>query len=175
MKERALQVRRPDPQAVRPYDQELVPLGLAGAYNQIDYAVYEGEWPWLPNFNAMTPTKSGRAPGVNLEFGAPAKSYGVKFTGNFLAPTDGKYTFWLTSDAGAQMRVHDALLIDDDFNHNAAETTASILLKKGMHPLLIFYRHKSGEAVLKLEYSGPDIPRQEAPLSAFGFPRFKSR
>ena len=82
-------------------------------------------------------------------------------------PVDGDYNFYLTSDAGAVFRVHDATVIDDDFTHTNGEVSASIRLKAGPHPIRLTYRHLSGAAVLDLKYSGPAISKQTVPLSAF--------
>jgi hypothetical protein len=85
-------------------------------------------------------------------------------------PTDGDYTFYVQSDSGAEMWLHEAHLIDDDFNHNGAEVSASIRLAAGLHPIRLFYRHKPCEAKLALEYSGPGIAKQPVPLAALSIP-----
>jgi hypothetical protein len=169
MKDRVLQVRRPDGDAKRPYDNELVPSVKAGnlVSNRLDYAVYQGGWPWVPNFEALVPAKRGRATGLDLGVGPGAGAYGIRFSGYLNAPRDGEYTFHLVSDAGAQLRLHDALVIDDDFSHDGSEVTASIRLKSGLHPLRLFYRHQTGAPVLRLDYSGPGIERQSVPTAFF--------
>ena len=49
MKDRVLQVRRPDGSAARPYDNEFVPASTNTALTNgvLDYAVYEGDWAWV--------------------------------------------------------------------------------------------------------------------------------
>ena len=58
-------------------------------------------------------------------------------------------------------------MIDDDFTHTNAEASGSILLKAGMHPIRLTYRHGTGTNALSLQYSGPQITKQPVPLSAF--------
>jgi len=58
-------------------------------------------------------------------------------------------------------------VIDDDFNHNGSVVSASILLKAGLHPIRVFYRHGAGSLKLEMEYAGPGISRQPVPASAF--------
>ena len=172
MKDRVLQVRRPDGGAPRPYDHELVPALKAGVKvgRRLDYAVFEGAWPWLPNFDQLAPVKTGRARRLNLGPRTRASHFGIRFRGCFLAPADGEYTFYLVSDAGAQLRLHDALVIDDDFNHDGSEVAAAIRLQAGLHPFCLSYRHQTGAPRLQLEYSGPRLPRQTVPPKAWRGP-----
>jgi hypothetical protein len=172
MKDRVLQARRPGGGVTRPYDNELVPAAKTNAAvsSQLECAIFEGTWPWLPDFGTLTPAKTGRANGLDLSVRTRENDFGILYRGSFLAPADGEYTFHLTSDAGAALRLHEALVIDDDFNHDGSEVTASIRLQAGLHPLRLSYRHQKGAAVLRLEYSGPGIPRQPVPAAAWRGP-----
>lgn len=164
-----LTVRRPEPSAPRPYDAELLPaVTLSDATRgALDYAVYEGQWPWVPDFDALVPLRNDRATGLDLSVRSRNNHVGIKFSGYLTVPADGPYTFYLTSDAGAQLWLHDAHILDDDFNHDGREVSAAILLKAGPHPFRLFYRHATGPAQLDLHYAGPDIARQPVPLAAF--------
>src|ERR1019366_4333073 len=150
------------------YDTALVPAVRTSVLlsNQLNFAVFEGRWPWLPDFDTLVPRKTGLAAGLDLGVRSRDTDYGIRFDGYFLAPADGQYTFHLTSDAGAQLRLHEALVIDDDFNHRGAEVSASIRLQAGLHPLRLFYRHQTGTPLLRFEYAGPGIQRQSVPLEA---------
>lgn len=169
MHDRVLQVRRPGGGVTRPYDRELVPAVKTDAVSShhLNFAAFKGAWPWLPDFDTLSPVRTGRITGLDLGVRPGGSNFGLRFTGYFVAPTDGDYTFHLTSDAGAQLRLHDALVIDDDFNHDGSEATASIRLQAGLHPFRLFYRHNRGPALLRLEYSGPGIPRQAMTSAAF--------
>jgi arylsulfatase A-like enzyme len=173
MKDRVLQVRRPDPDAKRPYDRELVPAAKAVGIvsNQLEYAVFSGTWPWLPSLDALTPIKQGHTTNLVVSVSRRTTNFGMRFSGYFLAPVDGEYTFYLKTDAGAALRLHDALVIDDDFSHSGAEVSGTIRLQAGVHPLRLFYRHRTGAPTLQLEYAGPSIPRQSVPSTAFGTAR----
>ena len=159
--------RRPDTEAPRPYDNLLLPstAGNSVTAGMVDYAVYEGKWPWVPDFDTLTPVREGRASGLDLSVLTRETDVGIRFSGFIGVPEDGNYTFRLTSDAGAQMWVHNAHLIDDDFKHSDTGVTASILLKAGRHPFRIFYRHTTGKPLLKLEYAAPDATMQPIPKS----------
>jgi hypothetical protein len=154
--------RRPNDSAPRPYDNVLLPAasGTTATNGVVDFAVYEGNWPWVPDFDALTPVRTGRVAGLDLSVLTREVNVGVKFSGFIEVPADGDYTFGLTSDGGAEMWIHDAHLIDDDFRHNGAEVSASIKLQAGRHPFRIFYRHAAGKPLLKLEYSASSLTRQ---------------
>src|SRR5205823_1757840 len=152
-----------------PYDAEFVPSsGVIGVTNGLlDYAVYEGVWPWLPDVAMLYPVSTGSVAGLDLSIRTRDTNYAVAFTGFIQAPADGDYTFYLTTDAGAMLRLHDATVIDDDFTHTSSEVSATIRLKAGLHPMGLIYRHISGTNILALKYSGPGLSKQTVPLSAF--------
>ena len=163
------QVRHPDPEAARPYDNDLVPAASTGEQTNgiLDYAVYQGVWPWVPDFDALTSVATGKAAGLDVSVASQKNNFGVSFKGYIRVPADGKYTFHLADDSGAQLWLHEIHLIDDDFNHTGGEVSATIFLKAGLHPLRLFYRHGSGATNLSLKYSGPDLAKQSVPLTAF--------
>jgi hypothetical protein len=169
-KETALQSRRPDPGAKRPYDKELVP-SVAGASGEagVTWKRYDGAFPWTPQFDAMQATSTGHADRPSVEGREAGKDFGMFFSGFIEAPTDGSYTFSVTSDGGTLLRLHEATVIDGDFGHKAGqEVSSSILLKKGRHPFRLYYTHRAGPApVLTLEWSGPGIERQAVGATAF--------
>ncbi len=169
MKDRVLQVRRPDPSTPRPYDSELVPPAapLAVSNGILNFACFEGSWPWVPDVSPLTVASTGSVAGLSLSGRSRDTNYAIAFTGYLRVPEDGAYIFYLNNDSGAELRLHDATVIDDDFNHVAGGTNATILLKAGLHPLRLTYRHLTGTNILDLQYSGPNIPKQPVPLSAF--------
>lgn len=155
MKEMLLTVRRPDPDAPRPYDGALLPAVTATGdlKDGVEFSLYEGKWPWLPDFDALTPIRAGSAKGLDLSVLEDAS--GVRFSGLIEAPSDGNYTFRLTSDSGAQMWIHDSHIIGDDFHNATGAASASVPLRAGLHPFRIFYRRAANAPLLKLEYSTP--------------------
>ena len=162
------EVRHPDPDAPRPYDNDLVPAIQTGQQvdGKLDYSLYHGNWPWVPDFDALTPDAKGKVVGLDPGVAGQSDDFGISYQGYLRVPTDGQYTFYLTDDSGAQLWLHEIHLIDDDFNHTGKEVASTVLLKASLHPLRLFYRHVSGIAHLSLEYSGPNLARQAVPLAA---------
>lgn len=170
MKARALQGRRPDTGAPRPYDLAPVPASSerAGSNGKLDFAAFQGNWPWVPEFAALSPARRGQVAGLDLSVRPCDEDFGIAFSGFITVATEGEYTFYLKSDSGALFRVHEATVIDDDFRHTGDEVSGSIRLQAGRHPFRLYYRHGSGPRLLSLDYSGPSIERQAVPKSAFG-------
>lgn len=169
MKNRVLQLRRPDTDAPRPYDAEFVPASTNVAFTNgvVAYSAYEGAWPWVPDFASLTAVNTGHCAGLDLSVRSRDQDFGIAFSGFITVPADGDYTFYLTSDSGAHLRIHDATVLDDDFNHTGAEVSGTIRLRSGRHPFRLYYRHGSGPRTLSLKYSGPCISKAPVPLSAF--------
>ena len=164
LKDQALRLRRPHADAPRPYDD--APVTAVRVENvrsgMLDFSVYQGEWPWLPDFAELESTVTGSADSFDPQHAARASSHGLRFHGYFVVPADGEYTFLLKSNAGARLRLHRILLLDDDFHHDGGTVSASIRLRAGCHPLTLDSRHPQGEApLLQLECSGPELPVQK--------------
>jgi len=163
LKNQVLALRRPLDDAPRPYDQTPVPAVPVEnpRPGMLDYAVYQGTWPWLPDFGALTPVVNGSATSLNPQDATRRGDHGLRFSGYFHAPATGEYTFRLRSSSGARLRLHQSLVIDDDFHHDGSPVSASIRLSAGFHPLTLDARHSQGLApVLQLECSGPELPLQ---------------
>ncbi len=166
MKDRVLRIRRPDSGASRPYDNEYVPsVGISGS-NGLNYAAYEGTWPWVPDVAALVPAATGRTGGVDLSMRTRDDNIGMQFSGYVEAQQTGEYTFYMTSDSGALLWLHDANVIDDDYNHDGSEVSGTIRLARGLHPIRIAYAHGTGAHVLDVLYEGPGISKQAIPASA---------
>jgi hypothetical protein len=86
----------------------------------------------------------------------------VVFTGYLKAPADGEYSFSLTADSGAVMRIHDANIIDADFGYESgSEISGSVRLEAGLHPFRLNYLKSGGKAPsLDVQWSGPSLKKQ---------------
>jgi arylsulfatase A-like enzyme len=170
MKDMVLQVRRPNPSAPRPYDKELVPAVAVPALTAgLEWKAYTGHFPWVPDFEALTPTATGTALNLDVSKALPGDAAGVLFSGYLDVPKNGDYTFQLQTDTGALLRIHDAVVIDADFGYaRGKEISATIKLQAGRHPFRLFYRHGAkAKPLLNLAWSGPGIEEQPIPNSAF--------
>lgn len=104
-----------------------------------------------------------------------AKSFMSGYTDNFAVcwhgyvrvPKDGTYKFFLTSDDGSKLWVHDKVVIDNSGAHAMDEDSGSVELKAGYHPIkVVYFENKEVEGVrLAWEYEGQE--KQVVPPSAF--------
>ncbi len=173
MKDKVLQVRRPDPAAPRPYDNTLVPACPPVATPAgVVWKLYNGNFPWIPDLDGLTPVDTGSAPRPDLAVRKRDKRFGLSFSGYLQIPQDGEYTFGLSTGTGALLRIHDATVIDADYGYAAdTERTGTIKLKAGLHPFRLFYaRADQGELTLQLTWTGPGIDKQAIPATAYQQP-----
>ena len=170
MKYLALTARRPGAGVTRPYDSLALPArGPATTANGVNWSTFsdpQATWRWVPEFRDLTPVATGTSPTLDLAVRPTDDHFGIAFTGYLRIATAGAYTFHLASDDGAHLWLHDAHVIDADFNHTGNTTSTPVQLAAGLHPYRLYYRHRSGAEALTLEWTGPGIPRQPVPASA---------
>jgi hypothetical protein len=172
-KETALRVRRPSGEAKRPYDDAPVPPVAAptAAEPGVRWRSFAGPLPWVPQFETLTAAREGRAEAPQVSLTGPES--GQLFDGYLEVPADGKYTFILSTDGGAVLRLHEATVIDADFGfRGGSEVSGEIVLKAGRHPFRLAYARRGngqgGQArSLKLEWSGPGFEKRAIPPGAF--------
>ncbi len=160
LKALALQSRRPEATAARPYDDAFVPSVVATSTEPgVAWRRFEGSFPWVPATIGLTAMANGETPAFNVRAALEgAKSSAVlEHSGYLKVPADGDYTFVVSTDTGAVIRLHTAVLLDCDYGCAAGETrTATMRLQAGLHPLHIVSRHENADtAALSLDWSGP--------------------
>ena len=170
LKATALQVRRPDFEAPRPWDGELVPaMAVKRTHPGIRWKAYEGAFPWVPDLETLQAKTQGLSAQPDLTRRTRENNIGMLFTGFLRIPTDGEYTLYLSTDSGASLRIHDATVIDADFGYRSGkELQSSIRLKAGPHPFRLYYaRRASDKPYLNLAWTGPGIEKQPIPMTAY--------
>jgi len=164
------QVRRPDSNAPRPYDRQLVPASPPGAVVPgVEWNTYEGTFPWVPDFEILKPVASGTANQARLEKNVGDRDGGMLFNGYLKVPQDGDYTFYLTADTGALLRIHDMTVLDADYGYSGGkEISGNIRLQAGLHAFRLYYAHwNSVPPRLDFSWSGPGLPKAIIPSNAF--------
>ncbi len=127
------------------------------------YYEYEGQWSRLPEFDTLTAQRVAVVPDVSLPPFARAERIGLLISGYVQVPTDGLYSFFLSSDDGSALRIGDEQVIDNDGLHGAQEKVGRVALRAGQHPFAVMFFQGSGDASLELELEGPGVPRQRIP------------
>ena len=170
MKDKVLQSRRPNNSAKRPYDEELIPsVPTIRTTNGIVWKAFKGNFSWVPDVATLIASENGTADSPNVSVFAKIDNQVFCFTGYIQVPTDGEYTFFLNTDHGAFLRIHDTALIDADFGYTGGtERQGTIRLKAGLHPFKLNYIAKAGtKPLLDFQWSGPEINKQPIPISVF--------
>ncbi|MBN8459060.1 MAG: sulfatase-like hydrolase/transferase [Verrucomicrobia bacterium] len=167
MKDRVLQVRRSGGGVSRPYDTAQVPpVTVTPVKPGLKYSAYEGVYPWVPDFTGSTASASGETTTLTPAVRTRDNDIGLSYQGYLQVPADGDYTFYLTTDTGAFVRLHDTQLIDADYGYagGTEKSSGTIPLKAGLHPIRVHYRHAAAAGhTLSLQWQGPGIAKQTVP------------
>ncbi|MEX1048446.1 MAG: sulfatase-like hydrolase/transferase [Akkermansiaceae bacterium] len=171
LKDRVLQLRRASANNARPYDSEQIPaITPPTVVNGLDYRAYEMATPWTPDWSTQASVATGTIATPDPAVRTRADDVGLHFSGYLQVPSSGTYTFYLTTDTGAFVRIHDAQLLDADFGYTGGteKSSGTIPLKAGYHPIRIDYRHATaGSHSISLQWQGPGIAKQAIPASAW--------
>ena len=139
----------------------------ANAVTGLDYGYYENYWSNLPDFNTLTPVKTGVVNTPTLSVRNREDGFGLRFTGYVRVPTDGVYTFFMSSDDGSKLLIGSTEVINNDGGHAEQERSGTIGLKAGLHAITVVYFEGSGDQSLTMSYSGSGLVKQVIPASAF--------
>ncbi len=126
------------------------------------FAAYEGNWPKVPDFDQLKPTKSGLSAGLDLNMAGRTDNFGMRFEGYFITKGAGDYTFHLGSDDGSLLFIDGRKVADSDGVHPHTWSAGKVTLTKGAHVVRVDYIQGGGEWTLNLEVEGPKMPRQDA-------------
>jgi hexosaminidase len=72
-------------------------------------------------------------------------------------PETGLYRFFVDSDDGSMMKVHGAVVVDNDGPHSATEKSGAVALEKGLHPVEILMFEDAGQDLLRVSWRGPGV------------------
>lgn len=90
------------------------------------------------------------------------------FEGYINIPADGYYVFYMSAPNKAFLKIHNANVIDADYNYQPGATKQNtIKLKAGMHPIKVYGSTRDSATNISLEWEGPSIKRSLISASAF--------
>ncbi len=160
LKDRVLQIRRPDSSAERPYDEVPVPaLEDPGNIEPgLQYRVFEAATPWVPDVHTLeeSPVQSGITEEFDLEVRTRDKHIVLEYAGLLEVPETGTYTFSLQADRGAVLRIHDAMVIDADKDSGSA-ITSEIRLEEGYRSACLCTRGRKGCSLSSATVEGTGV------------------
>ncbi len=152
MKERVLQIRRTNRSAPRPYDNLPIPaVSETAIVPGLTWKIHEGEFPWVPNLTSEKADSTRSASKIGTELPIKATSVAHAY---LKVPTAGEYTFHLSTQGKAVIKLHDALLIDADYSYASKdERHTTLRLEAGLHPLTIWVTAGEARPKLSLEWA----------------------
>jgi chitodextrinase/poly(3-hydroxybutyrate) depolymerase len=153
-----------------------VTASTAFSTNGLTYKYYEATgWTSLPNFNALTPVKTGNTSNANpLDLASVRNrtdNYGILFEGYIKVPTSANYTFKLTANDAANLYIGspygtpEIINLDGNRGSTSGVKEGSIYLAAGVHPIAIAYYHNTNNQALALTW------RNNAGLSEVAVPQ----
>lgn len=104
--------------------------------------------------------------GLGGPAGISADLFKARFTGYVQSLDAGNYTFYITGDDGVRLWVNNTLIVDKWIDQGATEYSATINLGECTKNIIrVEYYENGGDALCKLEWSGPTIARNVIPTS----------
>lgn len=125
------------------------------------YYTYTGSWEALPDFNRLTPVKTGITPNISLDLRTQDDNYAFLWEGYINVPVTGTYQFRTNSDDGSRLYLG-ALngtgspysytgtpLVNNDGLHARRDVTSEpVNLVAGIYPFAVsFYEGTQGEGI----------------------------
>lgn len=135
----------------------------------VEWQAFERAYGWVPDLDFETPSANGESTRPDLAVLPRTSDIAMRFSGYLLIPQTGDYTFHLSTDARAYLRIHDMSVLDADYGYiSGSQRSASVRLAAGLHPYRLDYaRGTTGTPSLALEWSGPGFAREAIPDSTF--------
>jgi len=153
-----------DPPIVIPPDME------PPAPSPLSYEYYEGQFESMPNFDALTPVRTGTAETFSLPPSEGVDLYALRFTGTlYVAQTD-DFIFYSESNDGSRLYIDGNLIVNNDGVHNLIEVSGTTALAAGEHSIVLEYFQNRGTEGLTVSWSSSNIAKQPIPASVLFAP-----
>lgn len=148
---------------------EIPPSAWAGgvqvAYYQLDSAV-------LPPLAALVPEKIATVSSLHVPFSwgsfagsGRSQHVGAMYEALLTVPSDGVYSFELTSEDGSRLTIDDQVVVDNDGVHNRTSSTGAIALRAGAHRARVEYFLREQGSALTLSVWSATLAKQVVPSS----------
>jgi len=133
------------------------------AKHGVKFEYYEGDWDRLPNFDDLTPLKTGEAGYFDIGKRDRNDNFGFRFKGFMRVEQKGLYSFTTNSDDGSALYIGDTKVVDNDGLHGEVDATGKIELDAGMHSITVTFFEKGGGEALKVTCARPEPPKEDEP------------
>lgn len=141
----------------------LASVSVGEVKSGLNYDYFEKFFVNVTDLDLVKPIYSGINQKFSIDQRRRENYFGFRYSGFIKVPQDGIYRFYLKSNDGSRLYIHDKELIENDANHGAVEEPGSIALKAGYHPIMVKYMQCGGGKALQVSWSGPGMEKQEIP------------
>ena len=145
--------------------REQRPAGAPTKLEGLDYESYEQDLPELPEFDRLTPTKTGNVETFTLKVASRKENFALRFRGTLTAPKDGEYRFWTRSDDGSRLSIDGKNIVENGGIHPAQDRDGKVDLTAGDHAIEVVYFDGGGQTEFKVSWQPPGGKREEIPAS----------
>jgi hypothetical protein len=139
--------------------------------NGVRYEYYEDYFDGLDDFDARanTPTRVGVKANFDIS-GHRGDGFGYRFIAKVLAPENGVYTFYTSSDDGSELYIDGTMIVDNDGFHGMQWRQGDTYLTAGLHDIVVTMFEWGGGEGLLVDVEGPGIPRMAIPNEVLFLP-----
>ncbi len=120
------------PDAVLRHANMETATGRSNLVSGIECKSYEGVWETLPDFERLTPVKTGTTANFNLSARTRDLNVGLQFTGFIEIPRAGFYTFHLKSDDGSRLFIRQPAVRITVTGHGTPPSPAPIAIGQSL-------------------------------------------
>lgn len=129
--------------------------------DNLSYDLYHGKYDYIPNFDTLTPVRSGEIDRISLtEISDQPDGYAIVFRGDLHVARAGEYLFETMIDDGGDLTIDSTLLIHNEGEPGMGHEYGSINLTEGIHSFELTFYQEIWSATLLLYYEGPGIERR---------------
>jgi len=118
----------------------------------------------LPNFNSLTPVKTGYVHNTDISISSQVNNFGYLWSGTLYVPVSGNYTLGTSSDDGSKLFLdipYDFTAtptINNDGSHGMVNVEATKYLAAGPHKFSIAYFQGGGGSGMQFYWKNTPIP-----------------
>ena len=131
-----------------------------------DYYKYPRSTPnpgFLPNFDSLTPVRSGLTNAFALGMETRSAFFAVRFRGYLNVTSPGAYTFYSMSDNGSMLWIGSAPVVDNNGAGQMQEASGTTNLAPGLYPITVGFCQYANQYGLTVSWEGPGIAKQAIP------------
>ena len=148
----------PGPVMVTQWDKTLLhePVDLTSPQVGLRYEYYEGRWQKLPDYDRLTPQRSGQVSAFVFPGNLRDQQFALRYQGYIQVPADGIYYFNIRTNDGSRLFVNDELVVDlniGKMGRDPWDRTGSVALKAGMHSITLLYHQAARTKHLQVRWS----------------------